>query len=289
MNKTGMSAVSDFRWRKMRKQNIPLTEKLLRERELWCVSACGRYLKRNSSSDAVWVLLDSGGGIHALIVYVNRNLLPVFCGRGQIPNPKVFKRLFGLIPVHSVQGLLNEAVFIENYLSECNLQAVDKIDYNLMYIDSVPNSAGFGAGPAGLILRGAQSGDLDQLAGLQGGYEQEEVLPYGSSFNQLASRLTTEKIFAQEQLLVAELGGRLVGKINTSASSFTRFQVGGVYVLPGFRGMGIARRMTAQFVSTLIKQGKGVSLFVKKSNAAAISVYHRLGFKFLADYRISYY
>jgi predicted GNAT family acetyltransferase len=98
-----------------------------------------------------------------------------------------------------------------------------------------------------------------------------------------------QRIFTNEQMLVAELNGRLVGKINTSADSFTRFQVGGVYVHPDFRAQGIALRMTAEFVRSLIAQGKGVSLFVKKSNPAALSVYRRAGFEFLADYRISYY
>jgi ribosomal protein S18 acetylase RimI-like enzyme len=236
----------------------------------------------------VWTL-HGRDGVHALIIYSNRTLLPVFCGHTDIPEPRILKRFCGVFPVHAIQGLANEVIFLEDYFVICGLEPVDTIDYDLMYIDSVAQGGNSGAGPAGLILRRPLRGDLDALAVLQAGYEQEEVLPRGAVFNPAASRLNTEKILANEQVLVAECGGRLVGKINTSALSFTRFQVGGVYVLPDFRGRGIARRMTAEFVHSLIGQGRGVSLFVKKTNRAAQSVYRRLGFKFLADYRISYY
>jgi predicted GNAT family acetyltransferase len=182
--------------------------------------------------------------------------------------------------------LRDEVIFLEQCLEAPGLQAVEKIDYDLMFIDRKLN---VDAGPGNLILRVPGYADMDALAGLQAGYEQEEVLPRGATFYPAASRLNTEKIVKGGRVLAAELGGRLVGKINVSAESFTRFQVGGVYVHPDFRGMGIARRMTAAFVSSLTDQGKGVSLFVKKSNMAAISVYRKLGFKFLADYRISYY
>ena len=284
-----MNNTAAFRWRKMNKKQTAAAETLLREREPWCVAACSRYLKHHSSKDAVWTLCSKDNSTRALIVYSNRTLLPVFCGRTDISEPGFLNGFFGLIPVHSVQGLVDEAIFLENYLSKCGLDAIDKIDYDLMYIDTLPRDTGYKTGLANLIIRSARRSDLDGLSVLQAGYEQEEVLPLGAEFHPVVSRLNMEKIFANEQLLVAELGGRIVGKINTSALSYTRFQVGGVYVLPAFRSRGIARRMTAEFISMLIKQGRGVSLFVKKANRAAQSVYKRLGFKFLADYRISYY
>jgi ribosomal protein S18 acetylase RimI-like enzyme len=283
---TGMAA--GLRWRKMPRRSNADVEKLLRDREPWCVSACGRFLRRRSSGDAVWTLHGRDGGIHALIVYSNRTLLPVFGGHTDIPEPEILKGLFGALPVHSIQGLADEALFLEDYLYGCGLKAIDAIDYDLMYIE-LPPGGNCGPAPAGLVLRRARHGDLDALAELQAGYEQEEVLPRGAVFYPAASRRNTEKIFSSEQLLVAELDGRLVGKINTSVLSYTRFQIGGVYVLPDFRGRGIARHMTAEFVHSLIEQGRGVTLFVKKANRAAQKVYCRLGFKFLADYRISYY
>ena len=278
---------SGLHWRKMRKQEE--AETLLRSRELWYVAACCRFTKREPFKDKVWTLRDKTGGVYALIVYSKRNLLPVFCDQGEIPPPHFLKGIFGAIPVHSVQGLQGEVAILEESLEKFGLQAEEKIDYNLMRIDKMPDERGFSAGPAGLILRSPRYTDMDALASLQAGYEQEEVLPRGSDFSPAVSRLNTEKIFSEEQMLAAELGGRLVGKINTSAASFTRFQIGGVYVHPAYRGLGIASRMTAEFVRSLAAQRSGINLFVRKSNLTAISVYRRLGFEFLADYRISYY
>jgi predicted GNAT family acetyltransferase len=130
---------------------------------------------------------------------------------------------------------------------------------------------------------------MDELFILQSGYEKEEVLPAGADFNPAVCRWNLERILAEERVLAAELDGRLVGKINTSAGSFTRNLIGGVYVHPDFRSRGIAQRMTAEFTGTLIAEGRGISLFVKKRNLSAKTVYRRLGFTAVGDYRISYY
>ena len=278
-----------IRWRKMKKLETAGPEALLREREPWCVGACGRYLNRDPSTDHLWTLRDTAGNFSALIFHAKRNLMPVLCGKKDIPAPRFLKGFFGAVPVHAVQGLTDEVVTLVSALEKLGLWTAENIDYDLMSIDRSPNEHCFGSGPAGLIIRKPQHTDLDALAALQAGYEQEEVLPQKSEFNRAVSRLNTERIFAHEQMLSAELGGRLVGKINTSAVSFTRFQIGGVYVHPDFRGLGIARRMAAEFVRSLISQGRGITLFVKKSNLAARIVYKRLGFETLGDYRISYY
>ena len=80
-----------------------------------------------------------------------------------------------------------------------------------------------------------------------------------------------------------------MGKINTNAASFTRVQIGGVYVLPEYRGLGIGRRMTAVFAGELQARGWGLTLFVKKNNPAAQKIYRSIGFEEAGDYRISYY
>ena len=276
-------------WHKMDPLKKNSVEKYLREYEMMCVSACGKFLKRNPVKDNIWLLKRSKNEIQALLIYSYRTLLPVFKGRTNIPEPEFINRFFRKLPVHSVQGLKEDVIYLEEYLLKCNLLAIDKIDYNLMYIDNAPEKSAFDAGPKDLIIRRACLKDMDELAVLQAGYEKEEVLPLGADFNPSASYANTERIYSKEQLLVAEFEGRLVGKINTSAVSFTRFQIGGVFVLPEYRSMGIARRMTGEFITMLIKQGRGISLFVKKSNFAGYSVYSRLGFKLLADYRINYY
>jgi ribosomal protein S18 acetylase RimI-like enzyme len=272
----------------MKKRETAGPEALLRERESWYVAACGRFLKRGSG-DHVWTLRDKNRVLSALIVQSRQTLLPVFCGRKDIPLPRFLRGFLFAVNIHSLQGLKAEAVVLENSLAKLGLETKENIDFDLMAADKPPERDCFSAGPPGLILRKPRFTDMNALAALQAGYEQEEVLPRGAVFYPAASRLNTERLFTDQQMLAAELGGRIVAKINTSALSFSRFQVGGVYVHPDFRGMGIARRMAAEFVRSLIAQGRGVTLFVKKSNPAARSVYRRLGFEVLGDYRISYY
>jgi predicted GNAT family acetyltransferase len=167
--------------------------------------------------------------------------------------------------------------------------ASERIDYELMNLDDAPRAEIQGASPAGLTLRSHMQEDEEYLFALQSAYEQEEVLPGNASFNAAACRLNLRQILAREQILVAELDGQVVGKINTSAESFTRYQIGGVYVRPDCRGLGIGAKMTAVFSQNLLAQGRGLTLFVKKRNTAACRVYRKAGFSVLADYRITYY
>jgi ribosomal protein S18 acetylase RimI-like enzyme len=277
------------RWLKMKNRETAGPELLLRKYEPWYVAACGRFLKRESARARVWTFGEKTGTLSALVVQSKQTLLPVFLGRKDIPLPKFLCGFFSNIPVHSIQGLLDEALTLGKALEQLGRYAKENIDYDLMHINTAPNPGCCSSGPANLVIRRPRYTDLDALAALQAGYEQEEVLPRGAEFYPAASRMNTEHILSSEQIMTAELGGRLVGKINTSAVSFTRFQIGGVYVHPDFRGRGIARRMTAEFVRSLIAQGRGVTLFVKKTNRCAHRVYRRLGFGIMGDYRISYY
>ena len=163
------------------------------------------------------------------------------------------------------------------------------MDYDLMHLDKMPDEKSYSSGPENLVIRTARLTDLDKIAVLQAAYEHEEVLPKGSVFSCAASRLNIANIIAKGHVFAAELDGRLLGKINISSVSFTRYMVGGVYVHPDFRGKGIARRMAAEFIGSLVSLGMGVTLFVKKSNYAARKLYSALGFTVTGDYRISYY
>jgi ribosomal protein S18 acetylase RimI-like enzyme len=285
----GQAAMAEkLRWRRMKRKDSAVPEAMLRAREPWCVGACGRFLSR-TSRDHVWTLRDRDANISALIIHSKRTLLPVFNGRSDIPFPRFLNRFFSVIPIHAVQGLKKDALLLEGLIEKAGLRAAQNIDYDLMALNGMPNEACFLSGPRGLILRRPLFTDADALFPLQAAYEQEEVLPAGAEFNAAACRLGLEHILSGGQILAAELEGRIVGKINISVVSFTRYQIGGVYVHPDYRGLGIAGRMCAEFVRGLVLQDRGVSLFVKKSNPAARRVYDNIGFRALADYRISYY
>jgi ribosomal protein S18 acetylase RimI-like enzyme len=273
----------------MKKRDAQEPEAFLRRREPLCAGACGRFLNPGPEKNQVWLLRTPEGSLSALLLFSRRTLLPVFGGQTNLPLSRLVRRHFRSRRIHAVQGLREEALALEAALAEAGLETVDTIDYDLMTLDGEPAAANFRAGPPGLILRRPDAVDTDALFELQAGYEKEETLPRGSTFNAAACRLNLQQILGENQILAAELDGRLVGKINVSLNSFTRCQIGGVYVHPAYRGLGIARRMTAEFIRPLAAQGRGITLFVKKNNPAARSVYLRTGFRPLAGYRISYY
>jgi len=282
-------ADAGFRWRKMKNRDIPQIECLLRDMENDCVTACGRFIFRQPQRDRVWKLCGKKGELSALLINSKSTLIPVLRGIKEIPHPDFLKGFLRLKKIHSVQGLTEEVRLFENALEKMGKAAMDIFDYDLMALDKLPSLKSPSSGPENLVLRVPELTDLDAIAPLQAAYEQEEVLPKGSVFSPAASRVNIANIISGGRILAAELDGRLVGKINVSAVSFTRYQVGGVYVHPDFRGNGIARRMAAEFTASLINEGRGVTLFVKKTNSPARGLYYGLGFRKRGDYRITYY
>jgi len=272
----------------MKRKDIAPVETLLRAMEGRYVSACGRFLMRGETGEPVWVLRGREGELAGLLINSRSTLIPVLCGR-EIPFPRFLGGFFLRKKIHSVQGRREEVEVFQDALEKMGHVIADIFDYDLMSLDRSPNHTGFLSGPSGLVLRVPQMTDLDEIAPLQAAYEQEEVVPYGSTFSPSASRVNLANIVSRKQILAAEIFGRIVGKINISAVSFTRYQVGGVYVHPDFRGMGIGRRMATEFIASLINEGRGVTLFVKKANFPARRLYLSLGFSVRDNYRITYY
>jgi predicted GNAT family acetyltransferase len=215
--------------------------------------------------------------------------LPVLGKIRNIPPLHFMKGFLSKPPVHAVQGLRGDAEALEAALANLGYHPAEQRDYDLMALEKAPGEESSGAWPRGLELRKPGFVDLEELCPLQAGYEKEEVLPLGTVLNPATCRLALNSILSKEQSLIACLDNRIVGKINTNAASFTRVQIGGVYVLPEYRGRGIGRRMTAVFAGELLARGRGVTLFVKKNNQAAQKIYRQIGFEDAGDYRISYY
>ncbi|MCL2213884.1 MAG: GNAT family N-acetyltransferase [Treponema sp.] len=296
----GTDTETGFSWRRMKNADSLPVKEFLSVNENDYVGACGRFLLRQSAAgnksakDPVWILRRKKDEIKALVMASGSTVIPVLGTlydrtADSIPQMKFLKSFLRLKTLHSLQGLKSEVIVLEEEIGKTGRKTADIIDYDLMSLDKPPDEKGFSCGPSGLILRVPAMIDLDAVAPLQTAYEKEEVLPKGSIFSPAASRINTAQIITKGKVLAAQLNGRFVGKINVSAVSFTRYQVGGVYVHPHFRGQGIARRMATEFISGLIGEGRGVTLFAKKTNAAARSLYTRLGFTVRGDYRITYY
>jgi ribosomal protein S18 acetylase RimI-like enzyme len=276
------------RWHSLKKRDFPAAESFLREREKNCVTACACFIHPEKTGH-IWFLPDEAGNIASLLIHNRGSLLPVLGENKDIPAPRFLGRFLSLIPIHSVQGLTRDAEVFETFLLRAGRRSGSRIDYDIMYTDREPWAGVLPKGPPGLILRPPDAADIEALFPLQEAYEREEVLPPDTVFSPASCRLTLERIVRREYVLAACLDDRIVGKVNTNAESFTRYQIGGVYVHEDCRGRGIAALMIAALVRELIARGKGVSLFVKKRNAAARAVYRRIGFVNAGDYRIVYY
>jgi GNAT superfamily N-acetyltransferase len=280
-------AAAKFRWRKAGRGDDLRAEQFLRSRERYAVAACAKFIKRSSSKDHIWRLAEDSGAIQGMIIQSGGVFLPVLGQIRNIPPLHFVKGLWGMPPIHLVQGLLGDALLLEAALADLGCRAKEQRDYDLMILEREPEKGG--AVPKGLELRRPGLEDSEEMYPLQAGYEQEEVLPLGVVLNPADCRLSLGRILSREQSLIACLNKRIVGKINTNAASFACSQIGGVYVLPEYRGLGIGRRMTAVFAAELRARGREPILFVKKTNSAAQKIYRQVGFVGTGDYRISYY
>ncbi|MCL2765771.1 MAG: GNAT family N-acetyltransferase [Treponema sp.] len=275
-------------WHKIKNADTEAAEGLLRANEDMSVSACARFLSK-ASGDHAWILKKKSGEINAVLLSSRSTIMPVLCGRGDIPQNGFPFGFLKKKKVHSIQGLTEDVKLLEKIMTHAGRVVADFYDYDLMSLDTYPDTKNNMSFPSNLVLCVPQLTDLDAIAPLQAAYEKEEVLPKGSSFSPAASRMNIANIIANGQILAARINGMFVGKINVSAVSFTRYQVGGVYVHPDFRSQGIAGYMAREFISSLIEKRRGVSLFVKKNNLPACSLYKSLGFNIIGSYRITYY
>ncbi|MHB9291863.1 hypothetical protein Holit_00949 [Hollandina sp. SP2] len=268
---------------------IVQVEAFLQTREPYCVAAAARFLQRGVQ-DHIWLQENRYAGqerISGLIIQSKGALFPVFKGISPRSLKNFLVQDLQNLRFYAVQGIRKDVALLEQVLALRGVCSTKQVDYDLMVLDQEP--AWLTSRVPGLILRYAEPRDMEGLFHLQAAYEQEEVIPQGGVFNPALCRLSMEHIMTHEYLLLAQWKSKILGKINTNAASFSRYQIGGVYVCPDYRGLGIASYMGAAFVKTLRATGRGFSLFVKKQNCAAREVYRRIGFKVLEDYRISYY
>ncbi|MDR1468550.1 MAG: GNAT family N-acetyltransferase [Spirochaetaceae bacterium] len=281
----------DERWWKAGEMQKIWPAEFLRAREATCVSACDRFLDADYLSDSIWLLSRGGRMTQAILMYSKRTLFPVLGELTAVPVPVFLKRFLLSAPVHAVHGLLDDVSVMEAVLYPLGYEPVARTDYYLMAYDdftTVPECSAHVPGLPGLTLRPAQISDYKALFEMHLSYELEEVAVNMKRYKPELARLSLSRILEREEILVAEYGGELVGKINTNARSFTRRQLGGIYVKPSYRRMGIAQVMVAAMRDRFRRERIPLSLYVRKSNVAAQIVYKRAGFRTVADYRISY-
>ncbi|MDR1210920.1 MAG: GNAT family N-acetyltransferase [Spirochaetaceae bacterium] len=277
------------RWRHITKKNAAVLEAFLKTEEPYCVAACSRVLHATPHHNEIWGLFSVSGEMEAALLCFHQSFFPVFRGNETISIPYFLRYQLLINPIHALQGLARDTAIFEGSLAKMGLIPRETRNYDLMELACEPKAEYFSLGPAGLEVRKPSEQDAGALFRLQAAYEVEEVLPNGAELDLPGCRLAAENIIRRDHSFIAVLDGKPVGKINVSASSYNYSQAGGVYVLPEYRGRGIAQRLGAVFARALLAEGKKITLFVKKKNAAAKKVYANLGFSVIGDYRISYY
>ena len=83
--------------------------------------------------------------------------------------------------------------------------------------------------------------------------------------------------------------GELRFRASVSALTADAVQISGVYVPPGLRNRGYARRGLTELCSRLHERTSTACLFVNDFNAPALAVYRRIGFVLHAEWGSAFY
>ena len=219
-------------------------------------------------------------------IYVNVYglVLPVFREPAALENLDSRFLLSSVRSLHSVMGM---SAYVGPLCEKLDLTPKTSIDYYLMARSS--SEAIVGDPPNGLEIRKAKSRDAGLLMTVQRGYETEEVLLDPAHYSSATSYLILQRTLRSEIVYYAERGGKVVGKAGTNAMGMTHWQLGGIYTIPEQRNRGVARALVTELSRQAAERGVTLSLFVKKRNIAAISLYRSLGFESRGNFTISYF
>ena len=103
----------------------------------------------------------------------------------------------------------------------------------------------------------------------------------------LATLTEPGPFLARTQVMGHFRGVRIEGRLAAMAGERMRFpgytEVSAVCTHPDFRGLGLARRLSAAVVEGIQARGERAFLHAWKTNHAAISLYERLGFEIRAE------
>ncbi len=278
------------RWYKAKKRDMEDIETFLKLYEPYLVAAASRFITYSqigAHSSEFIICRDAQEAVQSFVFQSGSILHPFFNNCSTEEAQKIIHRMLKqpfFKKIYSLQGLAKDVRIAETALEQDGYTQRDYFDYYLMTLTEAIHTP---PKPEGLKLVATPAPEA--LYQLQAAYEQEEVIPSHSSFNEKHCRQGVERILQKEMLVYGEYQGLPAAKANTNATSYRYRQIGGVFVRPELRGLGIGTYVVAALVERIQLTGTGVSLFVKKRNQAALRVYEKLGFKTIGEYRISYY
>jgi predicted GNAT family acetyltransferase len=276
-------------WKRAAAKDLPALKDFLMREEWRCVPFTSRFRQEDrkpfsrQSDKRIFINRDSHKVNGALMVTARGLFIPVLAEREQTLFSNLKKMSSSL---YSVMGTLPDVQAVAVYFP---IHPEVTVDYFLMTLSRDDYRAPCLAYPPGLETREAALKDAKHLFPLQAGYEIEEVIISPDHFHKKASFIMFKQALQKELITVAELKGRAVAKAGTNAQGFNTAQIGGVYTIKEERNKGIAFLVMSVLLERVFRKKEMASLFVKKNNPAAISLYRKLGFTLRESYRICYY
>ncbi len=261
--------------------------RFLREREFGCVRASENlqlYLSNPElqSFFSVYIHLPEAGPrdrIDGLAVVDSDGVLCVLLPDSPRRDSELAGRLRLRRDLYRISGVERDVRRLVAALGEGEWQDQS---YMLMRARSV--DIAFPPKNARVAVRNAGPDDLDALLSLQMAYEREE-LNLKSTRSETA--LKVQSLLERQIVAIAFRGDEPIGKINTNARGYFYDQIGGFYVKPEYRSMGIGAAVLFYLLYRIKAERRDPVLFVRHENVPAIKVYRRAGFRPAGEYGMS--
>jgi predicted GNAT family acetyltransferase len=177
------------------------------------------------------------------------------------------------------ESCFGDRVGVERFLDGCGLTAKKTRSFVFMELDRGRHGS---ATRVPRAVHPAVAGEprmAEALVNLQIRYEIEELgVPRAEISRERTLAGLRARIARGEVSLIFE-GERLVACAGVNARFETTCQIGSVYVLPAYRGMGYGYSVVYSHLSRMFERYDRLVLFVGEANAAARRIYGRLGFR----------
>ena len=187
--------------------------------------------------------------------------------------------------LHSVMGCKRD---VELVVSSADRPMKKSIRYDLLVLNTGERT-NTTRSLEELKFRRARPKDLIPLFPLQKAYEKEEVLLDPGRFNATATYMNLQQHLKRELIYYASSGREIVAKAGTNARGGRFDQIGGVYTIETFRNRGVATALMYVLLEHLEREDRGVCLFVKQDNPAALRLYEKLEFQKQDEFVIAYF